>query len=36
MWRDQGDLVWRIVQRDLPALIDMLRPLIPPEDEFMS
>ena len=30
----QIDLVWRVVQRDLPALIDTLRPLIPPEDAF--
>jgi uncharacterized protein with HEPN domain len=42
MWRDQGyrvvqlDIVWRVVQRDLPALIEALRPLIPPEDAFTS
>ena len=32
----QLDIVWRVVQRDLPALIEALRPLIPPEDEFTS
>ncbi|WP_242523312.1 DUF86 domain-containing protein [Thiocystis minor] len=32
----QLDIVWRVVQRDLPPLIETLRPLIPPEDEFTS
>jgi uncharacterized protein with HEPN domain len=29
----QLDVVWRVVCRDLPALIDALRPLIPAEDD---
>jgi uncharacterized protein with HEPN domain len=26
------DIVWEIIQNDLPQLLDMLRPLLPPEE----
>lgn len=28
------DIVWDVVQRELPPLIEILRPLIPPEENF--
>lgn len=32
----QIDIVWQVVQRDLPALVVALTPLIPPEEDFTS
>lgn len=28
------DIVWEVVQTELPSLIEMLKPLIPPKDDF--
>ena len=28
------DIVWEVVQHDLPSMIETLKPLIPPEDSF--
>jgi uncharacterized protein with HEPN domain len=28
------DIVWEVVQDDLPPLIETIKPLVPPEDEL--
>lgn len=32
----QIEIIWQVVQRDLPVLIEALTPLIPPENELTS